>query len=281
MPLLKDYLDKFCPTVVSMANLSNAEWQSISDRFDARMNRIVEALDTTTSIGVQTTIYDLVLLADSGQKEGISFLRFIERLSKDLIKDVPARFHVRLRNSFVNLVSNFDDARSGYLDPIGEFTALLSMVTESTLELKEIEATLPSGKKADFCFVDSKGDRLVWVEVLNIHFQEGKIRTDNDLLTFLSKRIEDKLQKKLHALGCEAPNRIFALLPVVWCELEDVQDRAEVILRVKQKYRTLPICLIAQTRSDSGEVGYRFTTMDHALRYSGTQSASDGSGGGT
>lgn len=263
---LQKYLNRYCPTLVSLSNLSDGEWRRISDRFARRWDSVGQKIDCRSSIDFESTIYDVVMQAESGQAESIAFLGFIEILCQDLKKHISQTHFSKLGQSINNLLSNFDVERSCYLDPIGELAVLLTIITESQLQLSDIESELPTGRRADFCFTNKEGGGIVYVEVLNIHFQDRKIQSELDLTSFLSKRLEDKLSHKLNGQKIVERDRIFTLLPVVWCNLEDVNKYVNVFELIKDKYQTLSICALVQARTCSNEVGYRFMTIKDALK---------------
>ncbi len=267
MPSARERVLKHCPSLFSLANLSTGEWDKIERRFVARTNHIDSTIKTASSITVGTTIYDVIKCAESGNKSHIAFLRFIEYLCEQILLTIPKVHHSRLRMSAINILSNFDRKRSFYLDPVGEFVALLNILKGSAFRLTEVETALPSGKKADFAILRASSQTILQIEVLNIHFGDGKIHNEDDLYIFLSKRIEDKLMSKIGKLHLEKGDSNFALLPVAWCDLDEVQHFPATFIRVEKQYPSLPICILAQQHSlEEDNYNYLFATVPEVLR---------------
>ena len=263
----REYILKYCPSLLLLANLSEVEWEKINARFIERVKHINTTVETNDSITVATTIYEVILRAETGDKPEIAFLAFIEYLCKQILLTVDKIHHPRLRKSAINIVSNFDLERSFYLDPIGEFAALINITQSPSIQLREVELSLPSGKRADFEVFIAKSQKILQIEVLNIHFVDGKIKSEGDLQTFLSKRIEDKLMSKIGTLTINEENKNFALLPVAWCSLYEVIHFPTAFSQVEKLYPLLPFCIVAQQHYYTEErYNYLFATVPELLK---------------
>jgi hypothetical protein len=254
----------YCPSLVSFVFLSKTQWDKIGSRFQQRVVTIERQVARNREIKAETTLHDLIILAQNGTAVAKSFLSLIDGLFKDMLNVVPKQYHSKIRQAARNLVSDFDSQRSGYLNPIGELLSLLSLLKNSSYKLRAIEFRLPNGKTADYCLANPVGFEIL-IEVTNIHFQPGKIRDKSDLIVFLSGRIEDKLTDKTKGLDLSQLGREFTLLPVVWCDFEDIHTFSSAFETVEAKYQTLPFCIIGQTPMSDGTYTHRFSTVKNLI----------------
>lgn len=257
---LDKYLLKYCPTLVTFVSLSESRWDKLSRRFGQRMKVIGKAVSEEGTFGAEATLHDLVVQAEANNTIAKSFLSLIDGVFKDVLKFVPSQHHTRVRKAAMNLLSNFDTQTSAYLDPLGELKALVSLLKNSGYKLKKIEFTLPNGKSADYCLVHPSG-REILIDVINIHFKGGKIRNETDLISFLSKRIQDKVEEKTKGIDFSKLGKKFMLLPVVWCDFKDIYEHAAAFDTVEAKYGTLSFCVMGQTPTEDGSYTFHFSTV--------------------
>lgn len=257
---LNYYLNKYCPTLVSFILLSDAEWEKITQRFDDRIKIHNEKIFTGKSVDAATTLYDLIARAEANNVIAMSFLTMIDNIFKDISNIVPVLHHPKIRRITMNMLSDFDEIRSGYLNPLGELQALLSILKNSNCKLKEIEYLLPNGKSADYYFeTPIEGELLV--EVTNIHFKDGLIKNESDLITFLSGRVTKKLAEKITGVNLTELGKKFILLPVVWCDFEDIHKYQSAFDIVETEQKTLPFCVMGQSPLENGSYIFRFSTV--------------------
>jgi hypothetical protein len=261
---LDKHLRKYCPTLVSFILFSDSKWERISRRFGERMHSISKQTSDGNTFGAETTIYDLILQAETGNVIAKSFLSLIENIFKDITSVVPSQHYSEIRKSTMNLLSDFDPTRSGYLNPLGEFQALLSLLKNLNHKLKEIEFTLPNGKTVDYCFEAPSGKEIL-IEVTNIHFKDGIIKNESDLISFLSGRIKNKLDDKLNGIDLPKLGKEFTILPVVWCDFEDVHKYQTAFEFVESQYEILPFCVMGQTPQEDGTYSFRFSTVKRLI----------------
>jgi hypothetical protein len=262
---LDKYLQKYCPTLVSFISLSESKWEEITQRFAERMAFIEQKTSGGNTIEVETTLYDLILKSETGNIVTKSFLSLIENTFKDIISIVPSQHYSEIRKSTMSLLSAFDPQRSNYLNPLGEFRAILSILKNSNNILKEIERPLPNGKTIDYCFADPSTREEILVEVTNIHFKEGKIKTESDLILFLSGRISDKINDKLVDLDHSVYKKQVHLLPVVWCDFEDIYKYQSTFDNLESKFETLAFCIMGQTPLGDGSYTFGFSTVKNSI----------------
>jgi len=261
---LDKYLLKYCPVLVDFVSLPERKWDVLSRRFGQRMNKINIGVSEQGALVAETTLHDLIVQAEADIAIAKNFLLFIDNVFKDVLKFVPAHHHAKLRQAARNLLSNFDIQRSAYLDPLGELKALLSLLKNSDYKLIEIEFKLSNGKSADYYLIHPSGHKIL-IDVLNIHFKDGRIRNEVDLLSFLSKRIQDKLGEKTSGVDFMQLGKQFKLLPVVWCDFKDVHEYTAAFDTVEANFGTLPFCVMGQTSMGDGSYTFHFSTVKRLI----------------
>jgi hypothetical protein len=262
---LDKYLQKYCPTLVSFISLSESKWEEITQRFADRMSYIEQKTSGGKTLEVETTLYDVIIKAETGNIIHKSFLSLIDNTFKDIISIVPSQHHTEIRKSTMNLLSAFDAQRSNYLNPMGEFRVLISILKNSSNILKEIERPLPNGKTIDYYFADPVTGKEELIEVTNIHFKEGKIKTESDLVLFLSGRINDKIDDKLTNLDRSIYKNKFRILPVIWCNFKDIHKYQLAFDSLESKLGTLQFCIMGQTPLDDGSYTFGFSTVKRSI----------------
>lgn len=261
---LDKYLLKYCPALVNFVSLPERKWDALSRRFGQRMDKISIGVSEQGAFVAETTLHDLIVQAEADIAIAKNFLSFIDNVFKDVLKFVPTHHHAKLRQAARNLLSNFDIQRSAYLDPLGELEALLSLLKNSDYKLIEIEFKLSNGKSADYYLIHPSGHKIL-IDVLNIHFKDDRIQNEVDLFSFLSKRIQDKLEVKTSGVDFMQLGKQFKLLPVVWCDFKDIHKYISVFDKVEARFGTLSFCVMGQTQIEDGSYTFHFSTVNRLI----------------
>lgn len=262
---LPDDLAKYCPTMVSFLSMTTDKWDKIKGRLKSRTQSISAEVNRFGEVKAGTTIYDLVQMAQYGDVKAASFLKLIDSLFEDVNDMISSEHYPRLRQTAINLVSDFDPHRSGYLNPIGELFSVLTLLKNSDYTLKQVEFPLPNGNTADYCLIHPNGVEVL-VEVVNIHFKKGMIRSDSDLYSFLSYRVAEKIAAKTDGIELSRLGRKFLLLPVVWCDFEDIHSYLSVFEKIETEHNTLSFCVVGQIPSEDGTTSLMFSTVSRLVQ---------------
>lgn len=259
---VQEFIKENCPNLYEFASLSKSKWDSINLRINKRLEYLESQIEVYGYVNAETSLFDVIIQSkyelDQVAKD---FLNFVESLINDINNLVPNNFHKKLKNRGHDLIANFDNIRSFYRDTIGEFIALITIIKNSDFQIDSIEFKLPNGKQADFKIYNHKN--YVLVDVLNINFKDGLIKSANDLNFFLSKRISDKIKEKLFGLSRNDIKYPFCILPIIWCDLNEIKFFHHVFETVQRKYNTLPFCAIAQFSNEKKNFGFYFSTINN------------------
>jgi len=259
---IQDFIKANCPNLYKFTALPQTKWDNINLRMDRRLKYLESQIEKYGSVDAETSLFDIIIQSKEELNQvAKDYLNFIESLIKDINNLVPHNFHKKLKKRAYDLIANFDNIRSYYRDPIGEFIALITIIRNSDYQIDSIEYKMPNGKQADFKLNNQKTKILV--DVLNINFKDGLIKSADDLNSFLSKRISDKISDKISGLTFNEIKHPFCVLPVIWCDLNEIKNFNHVFERVQQKYSTLPFCSIAQFSDENKKYGFYFSTINN------------------
>lgn len=260
-------VDRYCPHLEAFVRWSPARWRRTQKRWGDRTFLIARA-SAHGEITVETTLYDVIERANHGDSLHTSFLVFIDGLFADIQKLVPERHHPRIRHAARSLVSEFDETRSGYLNPIGELSALLLIVKHLPgWELKEIEPDLGNGRHADFLFADTRG-RNVFVEVQNIHLDDEDTKSAQTLRTKLVGKLEIKNAYKTDLLQPAEDENKVRFFPVVWVNFDLVRPYLSIIQELEVRYETVSFAVMGQAPLPDGSYRFTFQSLQKSLEFS-------------
>lgn len=267
-------LEKHAPRLVEVLGLSDKQWASLSKKMSERMDTAREAVDSSGTWSGPTTLVDLAFLAEfdiyagtsTGQR-GLAFLQFVEEQAVQLASLVSANLHPTLRREMRDLFINFSAEQSKYLDKVGELAATVYLLHSTGGQLGGIEVKLPGLPTSTDVLVVMPSGAHEAVEFLNVHLDDDRLHTAEDLRAFLDGRVQRKIEDKLkraHPMGGPAP---FQLLLILWFRrLETLQKFAEYLVsRAKPGGNEHPVCALQQFGDENGNVEWRFEPVASLL----------------
>lgn len=263
---LQSLVKECCPNLYEFVSLTQKKWDKINLRSSERLQFIEAQISLNGNFTYEANLFDILIQVRKGELVAKYFVQFIEKIIIELVSLVPHKFHTKLKKRAYDIIANFDKSRSCYRDTLGEFVAIISLLKNSTYTLKAIEDYLPNGKQSDYHLRNSITDEGYLIDVLNINFKDKKIKSNDDLSRFLAKRISDKFEDKLTGLQRDKIPIYFTLLPVIWCDLEDVKSYLSTFNEVQNKYNLLPFCTITQSMNEDGSYNFHFYTIDNTIK---------------
>ena len=269
-----DLLAKHAPRLVELLGPKPKQWAQLSTKASARMDVAGEAVAADGAWTGPTTLVDLAFWAEmdlwtgkADHDRNLAFLTFIESQAVELASRIPERLLPTLRREMLDLFVNFSTVQSKYLDKVGELAAMLYLLRSTGGTLAELEMPLPDiGTSIDVVVEMPSGGRIP-VEFLNIHIEDDRLHSPQNLTDFLDGRVKRKVEAKLkrgHEAGAGSP---FPLLLILWFQrVETLQKFAKVLIgRAAETGLELPICTLQQFGNQDGYVEWRFSSVDQLV----------------
>ena len=226
--MVKINLAFFVPSLIEFIGAMDFPWDRIdllfSQKLEERKKTFNEDLIKATAAGqetnendfsiiVESTIYDMIVLAKKGNPTANGYLDFLKKLFEELTDNLTAHEKVLVRSNVKSMLTSFD---MKYLNFLGEIAVLNNLIKSKIYRLETIEEKLSNGKAIDFKLRMTESETTHLIEVLNIHLDFKKIDPNPVLIEkFLRDRIAAKILDKTKNL-LVYPGLI--LIPVLWGE---------------------------------------------------------------
>jgi len=265
---LYTFLNGSCPFLTKLIGPDFKNWQSINHRYKQRIEHINRELTLQPSITIETTIYDLIVMANEGDLIASKYLKYINHLFQTIHKKIPTYLEKKFIKSIEPLLLNFDERSSKYQNVIGEYSALLKILSldEINYDLINIEYPLTNGKFADFNIKETTSGNNLLIEIYNIHVKERMIKSEEELETFLIGRIQSKVNDKLKGLDNNLIKSKFVVLPILWCNLGEMKLYETFFEKFGDRNRGINCFAFGQTRDEDGEINFIFDSMKNLLK---------------
>lgn len=263
-------LEQHAPRLVDLLGPSNKDWGRLAVKMDSRMAVAERGVAETGTWTAPTTLVDLAYRAEfdaqMGTHEGragLAFLRFIEAQAVELCTLVDRDLLPTVRREMRDLFINFNANESKYLDKVGELAASVYLLRSTRGRLAGIEVGLPQLPTKIDVVIDLPGSGQVPVEYLNIHVNDARLTSPEDLHAFLDGRVRRKIEAKLKRPHPEGTPPPFPLLLILWFQnVETLQRFAGCLMgRASNEGSELPICTLQQYGDGNGYVEWRFASV--------------------
>jgi len=163
-----------------------------------------------------------------------------------------------------------------YLNFTGELTGLNHILRKgyNQFELREIELKLPNKKQVDFVFRDKETEEMLYVDFVSIHHIDiEKLSSDDGLILFLEKRFNAKLEsktkdlnKKLNKIIVDGNEYNFAILPIIWTEINTLLPFKNAFNKINEKYANIFMCCsVLPQELDNEEFIFSFCSVSNIL----------------
>ena len=210
---LKANVERYLPGIIKVLGDNTMDWDYINDLFEQvheeRVNRFNAG--TSEALTVEAHIYDIIVEVKKENRRAINLLDYFDKLMHELALNLEADERKLIVNNIRNILISFN---SNYLNFIGELAVLNSLVRSKLYKLISVEEPLANKKSLDFKLLRTSDNKIQLVEIMNIHLDDSKVVSDNDLLEkFMSHRFNEKIADKRRDLEA---NIDFFLVPILW-----------------------------------------------------------------
>ena len=267
-------IKKIIPNLILTGNIKDKNLNEAIERYDRRVKSLSEVKKEQNT---PHCLFDWVLLADTNNKRAKSFISYLENEAIYVLENTPYLFSKKIRFIISNIVLSIDtniniNDNPQYLNFIGELIGLNHILKNGNnlFEFKEIELKLSNNKHVDFVFKNKETEELLCVEFLSIHnIDVLKLEVNDDLVLFLEKRFNDKLESKTKDLN-ENFNKIiidgneynFVILPIIWSETKTLLPFKNAFIKINEKYaNVLQCCSLLPQDLGNEEIIYNFCSV--------------------
>jgi hypothetical protein len=180
---------------------------------DTRFNELLQqnAADVTRSR--DANIVDFLLNCAQGDEFYLEFAKFLDGLVKDALDKLADKHILGLRHIVQGKLTNYNSLN--YLNPFGEIVSLLTLLSNESFSLQEIEHPIPNGKSLDFFFTTKDRGSKIAVEVINLH-PRNSYHNITELERHLRKKLEIKIREETRDIDFKSIDFTWAYLPVLW-----------------------------------------------------------------
>jgi hypothetical protein len=204
-------LIKHCPKLYGLYNPTTKQKDKIEAVFK---KRAVKMLSQTVTEEYWASFIELLLFAEEQRIEGTEFVKFVENSINEIIQSNKSTASFIRKNIHDMLTAIDDGAR--YRDYLSEIVVLATLLKNENIKLVQVEKKLINGKKADFCILVNGVENII--DVFSIDCEINRIKTDEDLITFIYHRAIEKLKKK----QVDINNENLQLIPIIWGNIEEI-----------------------------------------------------------
>ena len=253
------------PNFLSLLDATPKQLRVIRDKIELRYSQVGAELAKNIPFEAETTLIDLIWKVEERHVHSFQFLNFIDKACLTIGKNIPDILLPKLRKTLMQLVMNFDKAKSRYRSYVAELLVLNTLISSESFKLIDIEYKLPNGKSADYAFNSTRG--LILVEVESFNISTEAISTEEDLEKHINYRVEQKLKSKLGGLSNEW-NVPFYLIQVIWADYMKLYELRGYFSR-PSKYANITVkpMSIAQFFDKKEETPrYAFLTTEELLK---------------
>lgn len=268
-------ISKHCPSLASLCASSEKRWARMDLRANDRYTHFSNRLLQTGEFRYETHILDLILLAEKENDSFcISFLRYLDGVFGNIENNIPNNIKNQLNAPLFDLLENFDNNQSRYLDRLGEFLNLERFLLSADLVLERIEVPTIAGTSLDFQLCNRLSKEIIKVEVMNVHLDAKKLQSEYNLKHFFGARLAKKYEaKKLP----QPPDSEIAIVLVLWGDFLSLVDY-EPFFSDQNSFDGYPIIFtnLTQYRSSEYEWLFKFNTTGNILKEYITKTRLDG-----
>ncbi len=273
-------LEKHAPRLVEVLGLSDKHWASLAKKLSERMEAARKAVEGSGTWTGPTALVDLAFLAEfdihagtSTGRRALAFLQYVEDQAVQLASLIGPELRPTLRREMRDLFINFSAEQSKYLDKVGELAATVHLLRSTGGQLRGIEVKLPDLPTSLDVLVEMPTGAQVAVEFLNVHLDDDRLHSAEDLQAFLDGRVHRKIEDKLKKAVPAGEPPPFPLLLILWFRrVETLQKFAEYLVsRASPDGKELPVCALQQFGDTHGYVEWQFKSVaafcrDHVVR---------------
>lgn len=257
----QEQLRRFTPDLVDNYGLTRHQWHRVEEKLAQRNSALEPQLKKKKMAPTPTTIYDLVVLALSGDDTAARFLAFVNDIASDLAQLLPQELIPSAREQTRNLFMDFSTTKSAFREKIGELAAVVYILKQTGGKPLQFEIKLSdnSNKRIDLCLEMIDGKPIV-VEILNIFVNDEKLSTDADLNDFLDGRISKKIKEKT-GQSLPADKLPFPLLLILWFNnVFTIKQFSSAIIK-RASGNELPACVLQQFMNIQGKKSWKFSSV--------------------
>lgn len=271
-------IKRVIPKLIDKGKIKDSQLNQAIEKYVTRVEALNEAKKEQS---VPHCLFDWIMLGETNDKKAKSFIKFLEGEANFVFANTSNLVSKKIRLIISNIVLSIDTNiniknNPQYLNFIGELTGLnyILRTGNNQFELKEIELKLPNKKQVDFVFLDKETDEMLYVDFVSIHnIDIAKLDNDDDLILFLEKRFNAKLESKTIDLN-ENLNKIivvgmeynFAILPIIWTEINTLVLFKDAFIKTNEKYANVfQCCSLLPQKLDSEEFIYNFCSVSNIL----------------
>lgn len=216
----KTLIEKYCPNLLKVYIPSEEEWRKLDDKIDNREKCIIERKKWNRTVHYETNIFDLMEIwekkIDDERKINFSgaILKFINERFENLSQLIPPHLHLSLKKTIMDLLENFDEMKSRYLNHLGELIALDKYLSSNIFKFISLEVKTHSGTSTDY-YLKGEDKKDYKLEVMNVKFDSAKWSSVDDLIKYFGHKINEKIIKKKYKIE-DFSDCIFSFIINIW-----------------------------------------------------------------
>ncbi len=261
---IKDNLRQYLPSIFLLLNENNIDWKNITIKYQKELNsRFLKLNDAKKNgketIQIEACLFDIITRVAVSDISFFNLLKFFDDLFINLAAKTTEAEKKLLRTTIYNLLINTD---TKYLNFIGEL-AVLNNLKNTGFELLQTEQPLTSSKESTkIDFTVKQNNKILLVEVYNIHLPEAINLDYNEIERRLIQKITDKLEKKQ-----KKSDKIFYLVPVLWGEYEAIKLVNNYYIKSKREFNNTmyPSAYVSFNCKDGKKSIVKFGTIDKLI----------------
>lgn len=229
--LIKHYI----PSMFNILRPGNTQIKNIKEAYENRLSRIQQSIDKGCVFEAKESLLDLFWDANEADEDACLKLDFIDRTLRSLNTMVPANLRSAIGNICYKMIIDMPDYDSKYVTYLAELATINTFLKDGRTTLLSCELELPNGRHIDF-EIQWDGTHCL-IEVFTILIDHTRIKSTDELMSFLKGRIERKFSHKFHQVN-NLPSFIF--VPVLWVtDGGSILEYADVARRIREEYNSL------------------------------------------
>jgi hypothetical protein len=273
----KQTIEKYLPKVINLVNSKN---KTILDKISSYLERI-NNLSTDYIIDKPHCVFDWIVMAENGDKQSLSYLKFIDNECNELQNSVDTKLKDKTLGTILSMLLTMDinsntPNNPAYQSFVAEVVALNQLIkqSEETYELIDIEGPLSNGKTADFVFLNIATKEKIYIDAVSFNgIDKSKIESDDLLIKLIDDKINCKVACKTKTLVVNENQIVvngeqvtFVILPFIWIEHTDLSPYRSVFEYLdKYSNKTLQCCSIFPQELEDGSYHYQISTINNIL----------------
>lgn len=270
-------IEKYLPKVINLVNSKNKTIFEKIPRYFERINN----LTPNFKIDKPHCVFDWILMAENGDKQSMSYLKFIDNECYELQNSIDTKFKDKTLGTILSMLLTMDinsniPNNPAYQNFIAEIVGLNHLLKQSKgiYDIIAIEGALSNGKTADFVFQNIATKEKIYIDAVSFNgIDKSKIESDDLLIKLIDDKIKYKIADKTKSLVVNGNKIIvnneqvtFVILPFIWIEHLDLLPYKSVFDHLDEySDKTLQCCSVFPQKLDDGSYHYQISTINNIL----------------